>query len=160
RQFAHEHPDGLLSLFAYTVDSEFAGVGLNFDTPANSLRRAKANQQYEVKYRNKLFASEIAWKQARYFIANPSRQIEAFNRGSWQYELVQFVALPAWEESYNSSGEESELGNDEESELEGRIMVALWRVVDRLIEAQAFASLQRVAPFRIGFEFHDGDFVV
>ena len=58
RQFAQEHPDELVSLFFYTVDSEFTGVGVNFDTPGNSLREAQAHQRYEIEYRNQLFASE------------------------------------------------------------------------------------------------------
>ncbi len=152
RQFGLEHPDERFSLFAYSVDSDYAGVALNFDTPTNSLHRAKAHQRYRVKYLNELFASEDGWQNARYSCSHPPNQIDDFNRGSWQYELVQFVPLPAWEEYFNSC--------EEAPELEGRIIVALWRVVDRLVEARAFDGLRRAPPFRLGFAFHDDDFVV
>jgi hypothetical protein len=152
RQFSLEHPDEWFSLFAYSVDSEYAGVALNFDTPVNSLHRAKRHQRDRVKYLNELFASQDGWKNARYHVANPTNQIDDFNRGSWRYELVQFVPLPACEEYFNSC--------EEAPELEGRIIVSLWRVIDLLIEARAFDGLRRMPPFRLGFAFHDDNFVV
>jgi hypothetical protein len=153
RRFGQEHPGEPVSLFFYTVDSEFTGVGLNFDTPANSLRKAKAHQRYEVEYRNRLFASERGWRDARYFVAHPGRQIDDFNRrGPWKYEVFEFVELAAWEGYFN--------GSEEAPELEGRIITALWRVADRLVEAKAFDVLRRAAPFRIAFAFHDDGIVV
>jgi hypothetical protein len=153
RQFAQAHPTELLSFFAYTVDSEYTGVALNFDTPANSLRKAKAHQRYEVDHRNRLFALAWGWENARYHVAHPTTQIDDFNRqGPWKYKLVEFVPLAAWEEYFRSS--------EEAPELEGRIISALWRVVDRLVEDKAFDGLRRAAPFRIGFGFHDDEMVV
>lgn len=153
RRFGQEHPDEPISLFFYTVDSELAGVGLNFDTPANSLRKAKARQRYEVEYRNRLFATEGGWQDARYFIGYPSRQIDDFNRrGPWKYAVFDFVELAAWEQYFG--------GSDESPEVEGRIIVALWRVADWLVEAKAFDALRRAAPFRIAFAFHDDGMVV
>ncbi len=154
RQFAHEHPDELVSLFFYTVDSEFTGVGVNFDTPGNSLREAKAHQRYEIEYRDQLFAAERGLQEeARYFVAHPGRQIDDFNRcGPWKYHVFEFVELPAWEAYVNSS--------KEAPELEGRIITALWRVSDRLVKTNAFDLLRRMAPFRIAFAFHDDEMVV
>jgi hypothetical protein len=153
RRFDQEHPGEAVSFFFFTVDVEFTGVGLNFDTPANSLRRAKAHERYEVEYRNRLFASERGWQQARYFVTHPSRQIDDFNRrGPWQHDVFEFVELAAWAEYFN--------GGEETPELEERIIAALWRVVDRLVEARAFDALRRAAPFRIGFAFHDAEMVV
>jgi hypothetical protein len=80
---------------------------------------------------------------------------------------VEFVQLPSWE-NYFLECEERCLealcspwtaaareryypGCEMVSELEGRVTAALWRVVDRLVEINAFARLKRAAPFRIGF---------
>ena len=41
RQFAAEHPGEVFAAFAFTVDSDFAGVALNFDTLENSLAEAQ-----------------------------------------------------------------------------------------------------------------------
>ena len=41
RQFAAEHPDEVFAALAFTVDSVYAGVGLNFDTLENSLAEAQ-----------------------------------------------------------------------------------------------------------------------
>jgi hypothetical protein len=153
RRFAEEHPSESFSLFAYTVDSEFTGVGLNFDTAANSLQKAKAHQQYEVGYRNRMFTKERSWEHAQYFVANPSRQIDDFNRdGAWQYDVIAFVHLAAWDEYCH--------GSEETPELMGRIIMALWRVTDRLIEVKAFDRLRRAVPFRLGYSFHDDNLVV
>ena len=155
RRFGLEHPEEPVSLFFYTVDSEVAGVALNFDTPANSLHGAQAHQRREIEYRNQLFASERGWQQSHYFVAHPTRQIDDFNRhGSCKYELFEFVELAAWEDCFNGNEETSE------KELEDRIVTALWRVTDRLVKAKAFDVLKRAAPFRIAFAFHDDGIVV
>jgi hypothetical protein len=62
------------------------------------------------------------------------------------------VEVPAWEHYFNSC--------EDASELEDRIIVALWRVTDRLVQANTFEVLRRAAPFRIGFAFHDDAMVV
>jgi len=153
QKFGQEHPDESVSFFFFTVDSEFTGVGLNFDTPANSLRKAKAHQRREVEYRNRLFALERGWRDARYFATHASRQIDDFNRwGPWEYHVYEFVEVAAWAEYF--------YGREEASELEDRIITAVWRVVDRLVQAKTFDVLRRAAPFRIGFGFHDDAMVV
>jgi hypothetical protein len=155
RRFGRKHPGDPLASFAYTVDSLFAGVGLNFDTQANSLSKAKDHQRHEVEHRDRILTSDSGWEHARYYVTDPARQIDDFNRyGSWQYELFEFVPLAVWEVFFSSCDDHGA------AELEGRVITALWRVVNRLVEVQAFDGLRRAPAFRIGFEFHDGDFVV
>src|SRR4051794_18160356 len=80
RRFSSEHSDESFSLFVYSVDSMFSGVALNFDTTANSLSEAMGYQGNEVEKRNRLFASDDGWKHARYYVADPTRQIDDYNR--------------------------------------------------------------------------------
>jgi hypothetical protein len=155
QDFGREHSHESFALFAYAVDSLFTGVSLNFDTSTNSLSEAKHRQQREVEDRNRLFASARGWEQARYRVAHPSRQIHDFNhQGSWRYERVEFVPLTEWGDFFTGCDDQGAV------ELEGRVIVALWRVVDRLAQAKAFDGLRRVAPFRIGFELYGEEFVV
>src|SRR5690242_6672903 len=79
-RFGREHPDKPISLFAYTVDSVFTGVALNFDSLANSLAKAQDHQQREVQERNRLFASDDGWRFARDHVTGPRRQVDDFNR--------------------------------------------------------------------------------
>jgi hypothetical protein len=152
-QFSHAHPDELFSLFAFTVDSEYEGVALNFDTPENSLKQARRDERYRVAHLKSLFALEHGWKNARYSVAHQTTRMVDWNpRGEWKYDLVAFVELPVWEDYFNSS--------EETPDLEGRIIVALWRVADRLIEAGAFDGLRQGSPFRIAFSFHDDETIV
>jgi hypothetical protein len=155
QDFGREHSSESFSLFAYVVDSLFTGVSFNFDTAANSLSEAKRRQRREVEDRNRLFASARGWEQARYRVAHPPRQIHDFNhQGPWRYERVEFVPLPEWGGFFAGIDDQGAV------ELEGRVIAAFWRVVDRLVQAKAFDGLRRVAPFRIGFELYGEEFVV
>ena len=163
KRFGREHPDEAVSLFAYTVDTVFSGVGLNFDTPTSSLTEAKEHQRYEIEHRNHIFASDTGWKDAANSVSEPCRQIDDFNRrGAWRYEQFEFVPVPAWEDFFNGMcGSDDDEGSDLQGrELEGRVIATLWRVTDRLVRAQAFDGLRRVPPFRIVFGFHDDEIVV
>jgi hypothetical protein len=153
RRFATEHPAELFSAFAFTVDSVYAGAALNFDTLENSLAEAQRAERYQVRHRNRLFATEHGWQNARYHVAHSSNRVDDCNlRGPFKYDLVAFVNLPVWEDYFRSS--------EECPELEGRIIVSLWRVVDRLVSAGAFADLRLSSYFRVAFSFHDDEMVV
>ncbi|WP_165066686.1 hypothetical protein [Paludisphaera rhizosphaerae] len=156
QNFGRQHPGESFSLFAYVVDSLFTGVSLNFDTASNSLSEAMRHQQRKERIRNQVFEQDRGWEQARYLVAEPSQQIRDFNHhGSWRHELIEFVPLPEWGTFF------AECDDDQQGEeLEGRVIVSLWRVVERLVQANAFDGLTRVAPFRLGFQFHDDEFVV
>jgi hypothetical protein len=153
RRFATDHPEEFCSFMLYTVDADYAGVGINLDTPANSMRRAQAHQRHQIQYRNEIFAEDRGWETARHAVAHPTNRIEDWNHSDpFKYELLEFVPLPAWEK-YAQAEPEGE-------ELEGRVIVSLWRVVERLVEAGAFEPLRRTPPFRIGFAFHDDEMIV
>jgi len=153
RQFAAEHPDELFDSYAFTVDSVYAGVALNFDTLENSLAEAQRNERYQIKHRNQLFATEGGWQNARYSVSHYTNRVDDYNlRGPFKYDLVAFVKLPIWEDYFNSS--------EECPELEGRIIESLWRVVDRLVSSEAFKGMRLASCFRIAFSFHDDEMIV
>src|SRR5581483_2480243 len=153
RQFVRDHPNEVFALFAYSVDCDYAGVALNFDTSDNSIRRVREHEHYKIRHRNQLFASEGGWKNARYYVAHHTNRMQECNlRGEWKYDLIAFVELPVWEEYFNIS--------EEAPELEGRIIVSLWRAVERLVADQVFDGLQMSSPFRIAFSFHDDETIV
>ncbi len=153
RQFAAEHPDELFASFAFTVDSVYAGVALNFDTLESSLAEAPRQERYPIKHRNQLFATEHGWQNARYSVSHHTCRVDGCNlRGSFKYDLAAFVELPIWEDHFNSS--------EECPELEGRIIVSLWRVVDQLVSSGAFKGLRLASCFRVAFSFHDDEMIV
>lgn len=153
RQFVAEHPNEVFATFAFTVDSDYAGVALNFDTLENSLAEAQRAERYQVEHRNRLFATDHGWQNARYYVAHHTNRVDDCNlRGSLRYDLVTFVELPAWEEYFNS--------NEECPELEGRIIVSLWRVIDRLVSSGTFDGLRKSPFFRMAFGFHDDEMIV
>jgi hypothetical protein len=163
RQFAQEHPGEVFSIFAYSVDSMYTGVGINFDTLTNSLRKAKAKQRYEINYRNQILASDRGWQDAQYLLKGRTREIDDFNRdGPWKYPVVAFVELVAWEQFFNRPGWDANAIDSDilAKELDGRISATLWRVVDRLLENHAFDGLQRAAPFHVLMGFHDEPMIV
>src|SRR5436305_1787510 len=122
RRFAQEHPDEVCSFFAYSVDAEYAGVGVHLDTPGNSLARAQAHQRYQVRLLNEHFARERGWESARYYVASPTSRIDDCNLNhEFRHELIAFIPLPPWEDYFNAS--------EEAPELEGRVIVGIWRAV-------------------------------
>src|SRR3954464_12374382 len=105
RRFAGDHPGLAVSLFAFVVDADYAGLGLCFDTPANSLHRASLHQQGEVQRRERKFAAADGWKGARSDVAHPVYQVDDFNRnGEWQYELVDFIPVALRKDYYLQAG--------------------------------------------------------
>lgn len=38
---------------------------------------------------------------------------------------------------------------------EGNTRIVLWRVIERLIESNAFGQLPLASPFRLGYQMHD-----
>jgi hypothetical protein len=153
RQFAAEHPAELCSALAFTVDSDYAGVALNIDTLENSLAEAQRQERYLIEYRNRMFAREDGWRDARYFVAHHTNRVDDCNlRGSYKYELVAFVKLAAWEEYFYSI--------EDCPELEGRVIQAIWRVVERLVSSGAFESMRLSTCFRVAFGFHDDELIV
>jgi hypothetical protein len=153
RQFAMSHPSELFSTFAFAVDSEYAGVALNFDTLENSLSEAQRHERHEIEHRNRLFGSDRSWENARYFVSHHTNRIDDCNlRGPFKYELVAFVELAAWEKYFN--------GSEDCPEMDGRIIASLWRVVDRLVSSKAFDGLRLANCFRIAFSFHDNEMIV
>src|SRR4051794_12865280 len=75
RQFAAEHPDEVFAAFAFTVDSDYAGVALNFDTRANSLTEAQRAERYQIDHRNRLFATDRGWQNALYYVAHHRNRV-------------------------------------------------------------------------------------
>jgi hypothetical protein len=152
RQFTEAHADEVFSTFAFTVDSDYAGVALNFDTLEHGLKEAQRAERYQIKHRNQLFAGERGWENARYYVAHQTNRVDDWNRrGSFKYELIAFVELPAWEDYFN--------GSEECPELEGRIIVSLWRVVDQLVSSGVFEGLRLSSCFRVAFAFHDDEMI-
>lgn len=153
REFAATHPDEVFSCFAFTVDSEYSGVALNFDTLGNTLKEAQREERYQIRHRNELFSGERGWENARYYVAHHTNRVDDWNRrGSFKYDLVAFVELAVWEDYFN--------GSEDTPDLEGRIIVSLWRVVDRLVSTGAFEGLRLSSCFRIAFSFHDDEMIV
>jgi hypothetical protein len=114
-------------------------------------------RQFATEHPDEMFATFFAldrgWENARYHVAHFTNQVSDWNqRGPFKYDLVSFVELRVWEDDFNSS--------EERPELEGRVIVSLWRVVDRLVGAGAFDGLRKSSFFRIAFSFHDDEMIV
>lgn len=48
----------------------------------------------------------------------------------------------------------------EDDYIEGHVRIILWKVIERLIASDTFSQLHLASPFRVGYEFHDGDLLV
>jgi len=48
----------------------------------------------------------------------------------------------------------------EDDYAQGNARVVIWRVVERLVEEDAFAQVQMAPPFRVGYQIDDDELVV
>lgn len=162
RRFAQEHPDELFSAFAFSIDWDYAAVALILDTLGNSLREARLSEERHVEYRNDLYGREDGWRYARYSVEHfTNRTLDWNARGPFKYEEVPvaLITTPAWVAWFNRFVEE-ELPETGGTEFEGRVILSLWRVTERLVKSRAFGKLRLSSPFRIAFAFHDDDLIV
>jgi hypothetical protein len=160
RQFAAEHPDVLCSFFAYDTNPAYGEFLPSFDSYENMLRMAQEDEQRAIiSRREQMQRQEWSWRWAHYVlrsVSDSSPDVSAF--AYHIYAEIRSAELEALSVSgtYPQNNDESE-----DDYINGNVRIVLWKVVERLIAAEAFAPLRLASPFRVGYQFHDdGHFIV
>lgn len=152
-QFAAEHPDVTCSFFAYDTNPTYGKFLPSLDSYENMLRTAKADEQRAIANREKRLSREWSWRVARYHTHSVSDSSP--NVGYFAYHIYAKIHFKELEELSESGAYPQTTSEAEDNYLDGNVRIVLWKVVERLIEASAFAPLCLSSPFRVGYQFHD-----
>ncbi|HEX8035401.1 MAG TPA: hypothetical protein VF510_16210 [Ktedonobacterales bacterium] len=158
-RFAESHPEVVCSFLAISYNTDAGVFQLSLDTPDNALREAQVNERDAIEQRRKVLASEWSWRSARYFLLNPRVVDYTLHAGAFAYHVEPALAVETlWQlqsrEDYPQSREH------EDEYAQGNVRVVIWRLVERLVEADAFAQLSLAAAFRVGCQTDDDELVV
>jgi hypothetical protein len=149
-EFAHAHPDLRVSFFAFGADYFYGDIAVAFDTPDNTYSQAVSWTEQVIEARITLSAPN-GWEYARYTLTKNRILEYPPSSGLFKYESYSVISFPEWEDYF---------GSDEipgHPDPQGHVLVLLWRVLERLVERQAFNCLRQASPFRIGFDLADDD---
>lgn len=156
-QFAAYHPEEVCSFFAYgfnvTKSRRGREFSLCFDTWSNAIAKARENEREIVEERKAWLEGScpeefgLPWESARFITTQ--QHIVDYTRsiGLFAYRLSAEVYL-----------EDCNWFFDEE--LDGNTRLVLWKVLERLLADDCFASLRLASPFRVGYQFDIDDIVV
>lgn len=152
-QMAQEYPNEVFSFFAYRANYYYGLVSLAFDTIQNGLKTAREHHDRTVPRHAGWFGHPRAWDSARYYVSHAAYRIVDYSprAGEFKYPDFHSVNFKSWEETFRGE----DLPESEASQ--GHVIVLLARVIDRLVDAGVFSSLQQAPLFRVGFEFEDDD---
>lgn len=151
-RFGTEHPEEVCSFFAYDVDLPFFLV--SFDTPANAVHVAQRTEQEAIERRAKMLAPPTAWQGAEQFSLQPPVLDYSYSTGYFAYHAFGNVKIDELEdlEFAEEYPPREEWADDY---AEGNTRIVLWRVIERLIERNAFRRLRLASPCRLGYQMHD-----
>lgn len=157
-RFAAEHPDVTCSFFAYDTNPAYGEIFPSFDSYENMLRTAQEEEQRLMARREKVLTQEWSWESALSKTGSVSESSPSV--GYFAYHIYAETRFPELEEFSMNGGYPEPPYEWQDSYIDGNVRIVLWKVVERLIAAEAFAPLRLASPFRIGYQFHDdGHFI-
>lgn len=159
RDFALDHSSEIFSFFAFHAVYYEGFFQPCFDTLSNSLDVAQRVELEAIERRAKMLSTLEAWRDAAYFSTSPAIAEYAQETGDFAYGLPASVQFNEVHELFVSG---TYPGGDEASDayIEGSTRIVLWRVLERLIAAQAFNNLKLASPFRVGYQLSGEALVV
>lgn len=158
-RYTADHPDAASSFLAISYNTDAGFFQLSLDTPDNALWEAQLNERDAIEQRRKMLAHEEGWRIARNNTVNPRVVDYTPHAGAFAHHVgsgleVDVLRQLQGREPYPESRE------FEDDYAQGNVRVVIWRVVERLVEAGAFAQLSVAAPFRVGYQIDDDELVV
>lgn len=149
-RFGREHPEVICSFLAYDVELPF--FHLSFDTPANAIQVAQRTEQEAIARRATMLVLPTAWHGAKDFSTQPPVFDYSHSTGYFAYDTFGEVKVEELEDlNFVQDYPQDDWGDDY---ADGNTRIVLWRVVERLIDSEAFHQLRLASPFRLGYQLH------
>jgi hypothetical protein len=161
-KFAAQSSDEF-AYFAFDCNPDYGEVLLCLDTTANSIAMARVTEKALLESRRRRFAMpycEIPSYELEWSIHRLGNDLEGFvvpygnNTGDFSHQGFAQVDFDDWQDY--SIEESDEFPDSKQSRIKCFAAVLLAKVIDRLVDAEAFAALNRSHPFYCGVGLHDG----
>jgi len=153
--FAKEHGNVEVCCFFFDCDDpQYGLVHISLDSIQNNMRSAKQLEQCAIKSRDRNLKAKSRWQSAKYHLTSPVLSPFNTNGGDFDFGCFRTVDLPAWLE-LAESGEHPESAEHEDDYLASNARLVMWRVAERLVSEDAFATLFLASPFMVGYSMHD-----
>ena len=157
--FAQTHQGVMLSCLAYHVVAYAGLLQLCFETPDHAVEIARRNEREAIMTRQRLLAPEYAWALASEVLRRFPITLCPHETGEFAY----FVDTPIIIEGIDGVDFETEhptLSQGAGAYIDGHLQLVLWKVIDRLVAADAFNNLSISSPFAIGYQLHSDALVI
>jgi hypothetical protein len=159
KKFTRDHPGETVCFVAFDTDPRYGYVSLAFDTLENSLQSARELEKFAIKNRARNLTKDGSWSWAKYQLSTPVLSVFNTNSGDFLYQEYDVIEFPEWQK-LAESGKYPKGEEHEDDYLEGNVRILIWKVSERLIETDSFASLKLAAPFMVGYGIHDQEVVI
>lgn len=145
--FTLAHPAEVCSFLAFGVNYYEGWISLNFDTPSNSMKKARRRASQVRQTQHRLLQYEEGWRDVRYDLARQRMNTVGMEMSDFKYYLYKEFTLPTWQ-TYFYSLEDSD-------DPSGHIVILFLKVVHDLLKEKAFSRLSISSPFLLGVQFVD-----
>ncbi len=158
-RFATEHPDLLCSFFAYYADPLSGEFAICIDTQEHALQQARKEELSVCQGRERWLHSPSAWRYAQTTIELPRLTEYSPLVDYFHFAFYSTTTFADWTTFFDSKSYPKQLPGEDDY-LAGNTRIVLWKVLERLIQEQAFSRLNMAPLFRLGYYFHEKELVV
>ncbi len=160
--FAAENPGLLVSQFAFDCNPDYGSLLMCLDTHENTVAFARENEEDRTQRRK----TDLSYDNPEYAL-NTLQHAGGFpvvpyntSCGDFEHQGFADLKLDGWTEYRFDDGYPGNLPESGEDSLQAKTGIFLSRVVDGLVDQDAFAGLSKTKPFLVSIAFHDGTHAV
>jgi hypothetical protein len=157
--FVQIHQGVMFSCLAYHVMAYAGLLQLCFETPEHAIEVAWRNEREAILTRQRVLTTEYAWAQASEVLRRFPITLCPHETGEFAY-AVQTPVIIEGIDGVDFETEYPPLSQGGDTYIDGHLQLVLWKVIDRLVTANAFKTLSISSPFAIGYQLHGDNLVI
>lgn len=158
-RFAKEHPDLLCSFFAYSADPLSGEFAISIDTQEHAWQQAQKEELRVCQRRERRLQSPLARKYAQITIELPRITEYSSYVDYFHFAFYSYFTFAGWTAFFDSESYPEQVPGEDDY-LAGNTRIVLWKVLERLMQEQAFSQLNMAPLFRLGYQLHEKELVV
>lgn len=158
-RFTREHSDLTCSFFAYSANPLSGEFAISIDTPQHALQQAQKEELRVSQWRDGWQHTPNASKYAHEFLKKPNITDYSPIVDYFQFAFYEYFLFDGWTTFFDSDSY-PEQQSSEDDYLTGNTRIAIWKVIEQLIQEQMFSQLKLAPLFRLGYFFHNEELIV